>query len=186
MFFDIVQADLGINVVRKCKFGWLINQVLPSDSLLWKIFMALQGNSENMKSKKPRRLSPDGYLPDFNCILEFDELQHFTAFRSITLKHYPVDTPLGFDIKSYQSWCKKYAETALKKGASGYRRPKPEFPFNNGRAAQRALFDAFRDLLAPRHGLQATIRVSEFEVPSLLHDRDTAAVEIRDALGKYL
>ncbi|MYF09256.1 MAG: hypothetical protein F4233_15470 [Rhodospirillaceae bacterium] len=183
-FFEIVR-ELGLDVAKN-NFGWLTNRVAISDGALWRMFVALDGNPEAMKSKMPRRLSPDGFLPGPNCILEFDELQHFTAFRLRTFDHYPVDTPLGFDIDAYRSWCSRYAEDALKKGQSGYRKPKREFPFDGGRAAQRALFDASRDLLPPHYGLQPTIRVSEFEVSSLLRDDDAAAREVHAALSNYL
>ena len=183
-FFDIVR-ELGIKV-QKCNFGWLTNRVTVSDGALWHTFLALNGEPEAMQSKRPRRLSPDGYLPDHKRLLEFDELQHFTVFRFRTFEHYPVDTQLGFDIDAYRSLCSRYADAALKKGQSGYRKPKSEFPFDGGRAAQRALFDACRDLLPPQHDLRPTIRVSEFDVPSLLHDRDTAASEIHAVLRNYL
>lgn len=58
----------------------------------------------------------------------------------------------------------KYAAEALKKGPSGYRKPTKEFTFINGRATQRAFFDAFRDIQPTLFGLKPTIRLSEFEI----------------------
>ena len=185
MFLCLVR-ELGIEVEVNRKFDWLTNRITPSEEALWRIFIALDGDPEGMQSKRSCRLTPDGFLPEYECIIEFDELQHFTAFRSQAFEHYPEDVHLGFDIDTYRSWCDQHAISALKKGASGYRKRKPEFPFDGGRAAQRALFDACRDLLPPWHGLKPTIRISEFELPSLLHDRKTATDEVRIALGGHL
>ena len=181
-FFDLLD-ELKFKVERR-KFNWLTNKIIPSEEELWRIFSILGGEAEAMQSKGSRRLTPDGYLPKFNCIIEFDELQHFTEFRLQTLLHYPADMYLGFDIESYRSWCDEYSIKALKKGPSGYRKPRPEFPFEGGRAAQRALFDTFRDLLPSRHGLNPTIRISEFQLPSLLSDKEKAVAELSTALSR--
>ena len=112
-FFDLLVNEMAFDV-NKPKFGWLVNKVDRSETALWSIFEALGGNSETMLAKKSTRLSPDGFLPNFNCIIEFDELQHFTAFRLTSLLHYPSEVRLGFDANRYKSYCKKYAENALK------------------------------------------------------------------------
>jgi len=88
-FFDYVQ-ELGIDVEFR-NFEWLKNKISPSDSELWQIFLALNGDANGMYHKGSRLLVPDGYLPEFNCIIEFDELQHFTNFRFRTFVQYPVD-----------------------------------------------------------------------------------------------
>ena len=77
---------------------------------------------------------------------------------------------LDFDLERYRELCRVNASVALKKGAGGYRRSTQEFPFPGGRHAQRALFDAMRDLLPVKHGLNPTIRISEFDVPRLLRE----------------
>ncbi len=179
-FFDVT-ARLGISVEKR-KFPWLNNKVTPDNKAVWRIFLNLRGTPGAMQDKKPRRLSPDGFLPDHNCIIEFDELQHFTPFRQQTLDLYPDDTELGFRIDSYRSWCDQHSAAALRKGPGGYRNPKPEFPFENGRAAQRALFDACRDLLPPCFGLRPTIRIAEFQLPSLDRGGTAAEAEVREAL----
>ena len=183
-FFHFV-CRLGIRV-EKTSFDWLTNRVTPRDEALWGIFLDLGGDPNAMENKKTRCLSPDGYLPDYNRIIEFDERQHFTVFRRRTLKCYPADTRLGFDIESYKFWCDAHHASALQKGPSGYRNPKREFPFENGRAAQRALFDACRDLWPPLFGLGPTVRVAEFQVPSLVKGGTPAEAEIRDALADIL
>ena len=127
-------------------------------------------------------------------IIEFDELQHFTECRFHKLQYYPEEIRVGFDLDKYKSWCTQNAAAALRKGAVGYRKSKSEFPFQNGRAAQRALFDACRDLLPHRFVLNPTVRISEVEVPSLFglrksatsDNRRTAKEEIRLALHRQL
>ena len=179
-------GELGIEVEKRKNFNWLQNRVTPSDGELWQIFLALNGDVNGMQKKCSRRLTPDGYLPEYNCMIEFDELQHFTDFRCRTFEHYPVEVGLGFDADAYRKWCCQYADDAINKGPSGYRKSKPEFCFTGGRAAQRALFDACRDLLPHQNGLNPTIRVSEFQVPSLLDNDEKAIAEIRIALRFYL
>ncbi len=184
-FFDVI-TRLGISVDKERNFPWLKNQVTPDNELIWKIFLQLGGVPEAMQNKNPRRLSPDGFLPDYNCIIEFDELQHFTLFRQKTLEFYPHDADLGFKVDAYRSWCNEHSAVALKKGPSGYRKPKPEFPFENGRAAQRALFDACRDILPLCFGLRPTVRIAEFQLPSLGKDGVAAEAEVLDTLDFML
>ncbi len=179
-FFQIVR-ELGIDIENR-NFEWLTNQITSSEKDLWKIFLELNGNPKAMQAKRCIKLTPDGFLPEYNCIVEFDELQHFTEFLFRTLMHYPSNLGFGFDIDTYRGWCIQHSERALKKGQFGYRKPKPEFPFPGGRAAQRALFDTCRDLLPPRNGLNPTIRISEFQLPSLLGDQDKATTEIEESL----
>ena len=50
-----------------------------------------------------------------------------------------------------------------------FRRRTADFPYVNGRAAQRAFFDTFRDWLPPQHGLNPTVRLAEFEVTRILN-----------------
>lgn len=177
--------ELDITVENRT-FDWLTNRISPRYETLWRMFIALGGNPEAMLNKRVRRLVPDGYLPKSNRLIEFDELQHFTAFRRDTLSHYPSAVEFGFNMESYRSLCDQHASSAFGKGAAGYRARKPEFPFDGGRAAQRALFDACRDLLPLAHGLSPTIRVPEFELPSLLDSRDDAIDEVRKVLADHL
>ena len=184
-FFTLFRT-LGLEVTNKHGFPWLTNHIAPADTALWKIFLSLNGDPDGMQGKQGRRLVPDGYLPAYKRIVEFDELQHFTAYRRLTFNHYPPDAPMGFDISAWRAWCDQYEVDALRKGAWGYRQPKAEFPFDGGRAAQRALFDAVRDLAPLRHDLNPTIRIAEFEVPSLLKDPKQASKELQQALSRRL
>src|SRR5690606_32951581 len=87
------------------------------------------------------------------------------AYRKLTLQYYPEHTlPIAFDRERYSRWCAQYSEQALRKGPAGYRKPVQEFPWEGGRAAQRALFYLLKDLLPIRYGLAPTIRFAEFEL----------------------
>ena len=87
--------------------------------MLWRMFIALDGDSEGMLTKRLTQLPLDGHLGDYNCIIEFDELQHFTEFRFQTLQYYPEEIRVGFDLDKYKSWCTQNATAALRKGAGG-------------------------------------------------------------------
>ena len=59
----------------------------------------------------------------------------------------------------------------------------------NGRAAQRAFFDTFRDWLPSLHGLNPTVRLAEFEVNPILNGQltgDTAKVYMERLLCERL
>lgn len=167
------------------KFNWLTNKPDKSDfqdryELIMKIFDSLKGNPEGLIDKAKKALTPDAYFgEDWNFILEFDEIQHFTLPRKKTLLNYPSDIKLGFDKNQYIRWCELYSSEAISKGAAGYRKPTVEFNFVNGRHSQRAFFDCFRDILADIHNLNPTIRISEFEVNgiNLGHDKDLEQIK---------
>jgi hypothetical protein len=49
----------------------------------------------------------DYFLPARRVVVEFDETQHFTAPRRLTLALYPVNFPLGFDRARWMTLCAK-------------------------------------------------------------------------------
>lgn len=151
-------------------FPWLVNKHLEEDfgeyyEAIDSIFTELGGDRTGLDNKRKRELKPDCYFGGkYNFIFEYDELQHFTKYKKNALQNYPSDLEYNFDIKRYMHYCNKYNAEAIKKGPSGYRKQKMEFPFENGRATQRAYLDAFRDLLPTLHGLNPTLRISEFDI----------------------
>lgn len=169
---EIVGIVLGEKAQEK-SFLWLKSKHRKDDFQVYypiidKIFLNLNGNKDKLDSKKEKRLTPDCYFGGkYNFIFEFDELQHFTSYKKIALMTYPKDLLYGFNIEEYLFWCDKYCDKALKKGPAGYRKEIVDFPFKNGRAAQRAYLDAFRDFLPTLHGLNKTIRICEFEVDGI-------------------
>jgi len=167
-------TDIVVRVLRARPLGkpecqqlltFLVNKhspELPADlyQTLDSMFIALKGYRQGMDQKEARRIPVDCcFGPPYSFIVEVDEVQHFTSYKATALNHYPEDASLGFDLQEYLQLCERYADEAYRKGPSGYRKPKPEFPFDGGRAAQRAFFDAFKDLLPARHGLRPTLRI---------------------------
>lgn len=158
---------------RRVQFPWLIN--IPRESefkalypTIMQIFEKLGGDISGLHRKAEGFLPPDVYFSEpHNFILEIDELQHFNQYRRLTLQCYPADIRLGFDLEEYVDLCQRHNDAALDKGPDRYRRPTVDFPFPCGRAAQRAFFDAFRDLLPTLWGLKPTIRVTEFELKDI-------------------
>jgi len=187
MLSKILSTDCQSNV----NFEWLINKPLKDHfknryNSIMKIFSVLNGDITGLNSKHQMKLSPDAYFSnEWNFIFEFDELQHFTKYKKAVLENYPDDLILGFDKKEYIRLCDKYQIEALKKGPPGYRKPKDEFPFENGRAAQRAFFDAFRDFLPEMYDLNPTIRISEFEVRDILEDNPENRLKLKQILIKH-
>jgi len=182
MVKEILRAEPITN-----RFEWLNSS--PSscqkgyDELL-RVFTSLEGNIEVLRGKKPRALTPDAYFPPpWNFIFEFDELQHFTKYKKIALENYPPGN-YGFEINEYKRLCEQYQDIAIRKGPAGYRVPKPEFPFENGRAAQRAFFDACRDILPQLNGLNPTVRISEFEVKDIIFGTEREKQVLREILRK--
>ena len=170
----LVEEVLGAPAERRAQFDWLINKPSPAHfgqyyPRIVNLFEKMDGDWAGLSTKADGHLTPDAYFPaPYNFIFEFDELQHFTAFRQTTLEVYPEDLALGFNRRVYLQLCLKHQERAIQKGTDRFRRKTADFPFINGRAAQRAFFDTFRDWLPSLHGLKPTLRLAEFEVADIL------------------
>lgn len=183
----LVEEVLGIPAERRAQFDWLVNKPSPAHFGQYypgivNLFEKMGGDWEGLSTKADGYLTPDAYFPaPYNFIFEFDELQHFTVFRQATLRVYPEDLSLGFNRQAYLRLCVKHQERAIQKGTARFRRKTTDFPFPNGRAAQRAFFDTFRDWLPPLHGLKSTLRLAEFEVADIL-----SGALIGDAAKDYI
>jgi hypothetical protein len=166
----LLEEILGEKAMTNVNFWWLYNKHSKDEfgkyyNDIDNIFVKLGGDRAGLENKGKRALKPDCYFGGrYNFIFEFDELQHFTIYKLTALQNYPLDLNYGFNIEKYIKFCRRYSDEAIQKGPSGYRKSKEEFPFENGRAAQRAYLDAFRDILPTLHGLNPTIRISEFDV----------------------
>ena len=86
----------------------------------------------------------DFWVPEPGFTLEFDERQHFTMPRKLTLHTYPEDLDLGFSRKQWISHCEQHDAKDN------------DPPF---RDEQRAWYDALRDLVPVTKGLQPTVRL---------------------------
>jgi hypothetical protein len=111
---------------------------------LLEIFRALQ-NLRGFKEFVGARSLPhcDFFIPSLGFVVEFDESQHFTLPRKITLEHYP-ELELGFDKKRWLMLCEKIK---AKDNNPPYR------------DEQRAWYDTLRDFLPAIKGLKPTVRL---------------------------
>ena len=166
----IVSNVLNRKAEETRTFDWLINQHKPEHfkelfQNIDKIFNSLNGQ---LDTKSVRKLSPDAYFGGgYNFIFEFDEFQHFTSARLNTFKLYPKNLHLNYSQNDWQTYCEAHHAKA-----DAYRRNKKtsDFDFTGGRTNQRAYLDCFRDLLPQLHGLNPTLRISEFEVIDIQWD----------------
>jgi hypothetical protein len=171
----LLEEVLGTAAERRAQFEWLRNK--PSREhfgehydILMELYVELNGDWGGTSTKTDGYLTPDAYFPEpYHFIFEFDELQHFTQFRELTFRYYPENVPLAYAPEEYLRFCKQHHAAALAKGPDRFRRRTADFPYVNGRAAQRAFFDTFRDWLSPQHGLNPTVRLAEFEVTRILN-----------------
>lgn len=171
----LLEEVLGTAAERRAQFEWLRNK--PSREhfgehydILMELYVELNGDWDGTSAKTDGYLTPDAYFPEpYHFIFEFDELQHFTQFRELTFRYYPENVPLAYAPEEYLRFCKQHHAAALAKGPDRFRRRTADFPYVNGRAAQRAFFDTFRDWLPPQHGLNPTVRLAEFEVTRILN-----------------
>ena len=111
----------------------------------------------------------DYFIPDPPFIVEFDESQHFTQARQITLAHYPANLAVGFSLSHWRELCREIDA-------------KDDQPID--RDERRAWYDSLRDLVPTVHGLKPTVRLyaEDAEWCSLTtSDRDLA--KFRSLLG---
>jgi hypothetical protein len=118
---------------------------------LARVHVALTAFRDHRDFIKSAMMPPcDYFMPDPVFILEFDESQHFSAARLVTLANYPGNIPLGFSIERWQELCREIDA-------------KDDEPFD--RDERRAWYDTLRDLLPIMHGFKPTVRLyaEEFE-----------------------
>lgn len=163
---SVLEQVLGVKA-QYPTFAWLKNKHLKADfgpyySHVDHIFKQLGGEQQSNLAKREIRLTCDAYFGEpYNFMFEFDEFQHFSTSKLKALRLYPEGLALGFDLEFYKDLCMRHKQAADK-----YRSTKvtTDFPFIGGRTAQRAYLDCFRDFLPTLHGLNPTLRISEFEV----------------------
>ena len=102
-----------------------------------------RGNRDFIKS--PQVPPCDFYVvsaPPF--ILEFDESQHFSHARLITLQLYPKTLPMGFSLTRWQALCREIDAV-------------DDRPID--RDERRAWYDVLRDLVPIVYGFKPTVRL---------------------------
>jgi hypothetical protein len=122
----------------------------------------LRGHGDFIKSA----LVPpcDYYMPEQKLIVEFDESQHFSRPRLISLSLYPDDLKFGFSLARWKALCRRIDAV-------------DDTPTD--RDERRAWYDTVRDLVPIIYGFKPTVRLyaSAYEWCSLnaanSKDRDT-------------
>lgn len=123
----------------------------PIGSLLQQIRTALgdlRGHRNFIKSAQMPRC--DYFIPDPPFIAEFDENQHFSLARLVTLSNYSAEFKIGFPISRWRGLCREIDA-------------KDDEPFD--RDERRAWYDTLRDLLPSLHGFAPTVRLYVEEFP---------------------
>jgi hypothetical protein len=95
-------------------------------------------------SKSPQVPPCDFYVSDPPFILEFDESQHFSAARLITLRLYPTSMPAGFSVTRWQNLCREINAV-------------DDEPID--RDERRAWYDTLRDWVPIVYGFKPTVRL---------------------------
>jgi len=113
----------------------------------------------------------DFFIPSLGVIVEFDESQHFTLPRRISLEAYPDELELGFNRGKWIALCEKI----------NARDNNPPY-----RDEQRAWYDSLRDFLPEIQGLKPTIRLfaGDFAWCSLNPDNTLDVQRFSRYLGK--
>lgn len=112
---------------------------------LGRIHEALQLHRGFDEFVKTKSLSPvDFYIPSQKLIVEFDETQHFTKPRELTLELYPNDEKFGYSTNRWLSLCQDLNK----------RDNEPPF-----RDEQRAWYDVLRDFAPLVRSEGTTIRL---------------------------
>jgi len=123
----------------------------PIGNLLQQIRAALgdfRGHRDFIKS--PQVPPCDYYVTDPPFILEFDESQHFSHPRSISLSFYPIEMSWGFSVSRWRQFCRDIDAV-------------DDIPID--RDERRAWYDTLRDLVPLVHGFKPTIRLYAEEFP---------------------
>jgi hypothetical protein len=138
------------------------------------IHRSLGGDARLLAAKRAQPLGVDLHGPNGEAI-ELDEVQHFTGERRSALGWYTDRASFGFSVDQYRSLIDVWKARA---NAVFTRQWSPDFDFQGGRRAQRAYFDAVRDLLAPTFTGHQLVRI-----PVLDRDPRAAALAIRGHLS---
>jgi hypothetical protein len=142
--------------------------------LLERIRAAL-GNFRDRRGfiKSPQVPPCDYFISDPPFIVEFDESQHFTGARLVTLANYPVEIPVGFPLPRWRDLCLQIDA-------------KDDDPYD--RDERRAWYDTLRDLVPSLYGFKPTARLyaEEFKWCSLDTRSSAGIATFRDLLRDRL
>lgn len=136
------------------RFPWSAQLAAYRDTAIFSTLKTILHSLESFRGHtgfaKVETLPPcDFFVPNPGFIVEFDESQHFTLPRKITLLLYPPDSNVRFSIARWVTLCDKHN---AKDNDPPYR------------DEQRAWYDTLRDLVPSIHGLKSTIRLYAAEM----------------------
>ena len=149
---DMLILLCGSEIEMEKSFGWMCADI-NSIELLGRVYNSL------VKYRGKENFFKFGYKPqcDFVCekrkmIIEYDEKQHFSLPRKISLETYKDEISLGFDANRWIENCEKI-------------KAKDNDP--HYRDEQRAFYDSVRDLAANQNGYRLVrIKFNEFDLTS--------------------
>lgn len=157
-----IELTLGVPVPWLSGRGHLnelVQEQAPSEviDVLATIHERLGGDRDVLAAKRRGTApTPDLICAESGCLVEVDEVQHFTSARLTSLDFYPESAGLGFDLEEYRALIERWKT----KGDRAYaHKVSRDFPAAGGRQAQRAYNDALRDLLAPGFTGHPVIRI---------------------------
>lgn len=164
--------DDTVDVAEEVAPTWLLRpgclELGDQWPLVQRVYNSLTGMvlPEVMPSRERRRLDVVLTSADGACrAVEFDESQHFTRARAMTLSAYGDGVRVSFDVAAWARLCE---QKMGREPGGGFARPCPPlFPGEGGRHRQRAFRDFLADVLPPHHGWLPTVRISDTEVRSV-------------------
>ena len=146
--FELLSNLFG-NVERNYNINLQLNTHQMKKSLHYNdlkcIYSALQNYRNNTEFVRAKKLpNVDFYVKDPGFIVEFDESQHFTPLRKLTLEKYPEELKIGFNRDKWIDLCESI-------------NAKDNDPIY--RDEQRAWYDTLRDFAPSILNLGPTIRL---------------------------
>ena len=140
-----IYGDCGVNHV----FPWPTNPQAYINTPLGDCLIRIRSELGNFRGHRDfvrsAQVPPcDYFISDPPFIVEFDENQHFTHPRLITLSLYPEESPMGFSVARWQKLCRELDAN-------------DDEPYD--RDERRAWYDTLRDLLPNIYGFKPTVRL---------------------------
>ena len=132
---------------KEKSYIWTSNKVVDKD--LIRIKEKLENHRGYTFMSRKVSLRFDYVFEDEKIIIEFDERQHFTTPRALSLEFYPKDLKFGFKTSIWR----KHSDSIQAKDND------PVF-----RDEQRAYYDSVRDIMASKNGyIVIRIKYNDFD-----------------------
>lgn len=148
--------DLGLDALPNASFEWMTNRAPLGDDIsvpprvryrLMAIHARLGGDWSKLERKRRTPIRFDFQIDD-STLIDVDRRYHFSSARRSTLNFYE-ELDHGLDLNLYGELCDRFSTNADRYQST---RVAADFPFPGGRSAQRAYFDAAKDLLSVANG----------------------------------